>query len=409
MIDPSASAVGRVHNLEGRRMLSYARDPERSLLEATIWSTFSPVTTTFFYTPERIMVLARKMHSIPFKSLIFRRAALLLSALVGAALVTVCTAGEPDTPSARLGTFDIEAHRGGRALRPENTLQSFANALSMGVDTLELDMGVTKDGIVVVSHERGLNPDLARGPDGHYLPPPGIPYVKLTLNEVKQYDVGQIRPGSAYAARFPDQVAIPGTRVPTLAEVFALVRRSGDRHVRLNIETKIDPNHPDESPDPQQFVTVVLTLLNREHFADRVMIQSFDWRTLQLVQKQAPAIPTVYLSEQHEDDPNVFAAKSSPWTAGFDPQKYGGSVPRAIKAAGGKIWSPDFADVDAQAIREAHQLGLPVVVWTVNRPEDMARLIDMGVDGIISDRPDLLRTAAAQKGLPLPRGYPVSP
>jgi glycerophosphoryl diester phosphodiesterase len=339
-------------------------------------------------------------------------AALTLPALVGAAVVAAFTTAQAEAPaasSARLGAFDIEAHRGGRALRPENTLQSFANALSMGVDTLELDMGVTKDGVVVVSHERGLNPDLARGPDGRYLPPPGIPYVKLTLAEVKQYDVGQIRPGSAYAARFPDQLAVPGTRIPTLAEVFALVRKSGDRHVRLNIETKIDPNHPDESPDPQQFVTVVLELLNREHFTDRVMIQSFDWRTLQLVQKQAPKIPTVYLSEQHEDDANVFAAKASPWTAGFDPQKHGGSVPRAIKAAGGNIWSPDFGDVDGQSIREAHELGLPVVVWTVNRPEDMARLIDMGVDGIISDRPDLLRTVAAQKGIPLPRGFPVSP
>ena len=140
--------------------------------------------------------------------------------------------------------FDIEAHRGGRALRPENTLQSFANALSMGVDTLELDMGVTKDGVVVVSHERGLNPDLARTPDRGYVPAPGIPYVKLTLAEIKKYDVGQIRPGSAYAARLPDQLAVPGTRIPTLAEVFELVRISGDHHVRLNIETKIDPNHP---------------------------------------------------------------------------------------------------------------------------------------------------------------------
>ena len=344
-----------------------------------------------------------------FKSLC---TALALTTAVTAAIVAgfaVAHAEAPAAASARLGTFDIEAHRGGRALRPENTLQSFANALSMGVDTLELDMGVTKDGVVVVSHERGLNPDLARGPDGRYLPPPGIPYVKLTLAEVKQYDVGQIRPGSAYAARFPDQLAVPGTRIPTLAEVFALVRKSGDHHVRLNIETKIDPGHPDESPDPQQFVTVVLELLKREHFADRVMIQSFDWRTLQLVQKQAPRIPTVYLSEQHEDDANIFPAKDSPWTAGFDPQKYGGSVPRAIKAAGGNIWSPDFGDVDAQSIREAHQLGLPVVVWTVNRPEDMAHLIDMGVDGIISDRPDLLRTVAAEKGLALPRGYPVSP
>lgn len=328
-------------------------------------------------------------------------------ACAGLSLAIVSVAAQdpyPATPS-----LDIEAHRGGRALRPENTLQSFANALSMGVDTLELDMGVTKDGVVVVSHERVLNPDLARGPDGKYVPPPGIPYVKLNLAEVKRYDVGRIRAGSNYAARFPDQLAVPGTRIPTLAEVFALVRKSGDRHVRLNIETKIDPTHPEESPDPEHFVAAVLGVLRREKFEDRVMIESFDWRTLQLVQKQAPKIPTVYLTQVQQPEENIYLDKSSPWTAGFDPLKYGGSVPRAVKAAGGAIWSPLYEDIDQAAIAEAHKLGLKVVVWTVNTPQEMERLIDMGVDGIISDRPDLLRTAAAKKGIKLPRPSPVTP
>src|SRR5689334_20126962 len=327
-------------------------------------------------------------------------------------LALIAPRAHADTPgsahAARLGPFDLEAHRGGRALRPENTLPSFANALSMGVDTLELDMGVTRDGVVVVSHERGLNPDLARGPDGRYIDT-GIPYIKLTLAEVKKYDVGQIRPGSDYAARFPEQRAIPGTRIPTLAEVFDLVRRSGDSHVRLNIETKIDPTHPDESLDPQAFVTRVLDLLRREHFTDRVMIESFDWRTLLLVQKQAPEIPTVYLTQQQQPEENIYLDKASPWTAGFDPVKYGGSVPGAVKAAGGRIWSPLYNDVTAASIAEAHRLGLPVIVWTVNDPKDMSRLIDVGVDGIISDRPDPLRTVAASKGIALPHPAPVSP
>jgi glycerophosphoryl diester phosphodiesterase len=188
-----------------------------------------------------------------------------------------------------------------------------------------------------------------------------------------------------------------------------LVRRSGDHHVRLNIETKIDPNHPDESPDPQHFVSAVLALLHRERFADRVMIESFDWRTLVLIQKQAPAIPTVYLTQLEQPEENIYLDKPSPWTAGFDPRNYGGSVPRAVKAAGGKIWSPLYSDINAHSVAEAHSLSLPVVVWTVNNPEDMARLIDMGVDGIISDRPDVLRTVAATKGITLPRPAPVSP
>jgi glycerophosphoryl diester phosphodiesterase len=311
-------------------------------------------------------------------------------------------------PGLRITPFDVEAHRGGRALRPENTLQSFANALSMGVDTLELDMGVTKDGVVVVSHERGLNPDLARGPDGKYLEH-GIPYVDLTLAEVKTYDVGQIRPGSDYAKRFPDQKAVPGTRIPTLAEVFDLVRRSGDTHVRLNIETKIDPTHPQESLDPEHFVSTVLALLKREHFEDRVIIESFDFRTLQLVQKRAPKIPTVYLTQVQQPEENLYPDKPSPGSAGFDPMRYGGSVPRAVKAAGGAIWSPLSDDVTLGSVQEAHTLGLPVVVWTVNDPKEMARLMDLGVDGIISDRPDLLRQVAAAKGVKLPAPHPVQP
>jgi glycerophosphoryl diester phosphodiesterase len=334
----------------------------------------------------------------------FRRTALIAISM----LMTTLTA-HAATPDSKGRILDIEAHRGGRGLRPENTLQSFANALSMGVDTLELDMGVTKDGVIVVSHERWLSPDLARDSNGVYVAPPGTPYVQLSLAQVKSYDVGVIRPGSDYAKRFPDQLPVPGTRIPTLAEVFALVRKSGNAHVRLNIETKLDPTVPGDAPDPDRFVTLVLDLLKRENFAGRVMVQSFDWRTLLLVQQRAPAIPTVYLTSQDPSSANVFTDKPSPWTAGFDPMRYGGSVPRAIAAAGGKIWSPDYRDIDKAKVDEAHGLGLQVIAWTVNDPKEMAALIDIGADGIISDRPDILRTVAAGKGVVLPKATPVAP
>jgi glycerophosphoryl diester phosphodiesterase len=305
--------------------------------------------------------------------------------------------------------FDIEAHRGGRALLPENTLAAFANALSMGVSTLELDVGVTADGEIVISHERGLNPDLARDAKGDYIASPGTPFIKLRLDEVRNYDVGQIRPDSTYAKQFPDQRAIPGARIPTLKELFALVRKSGNSCVRFNIETKIDPNRPDESLDPQTFVALLIGLIDAEGFADRVMIQSFDWRTLQLVQQRAPNIPTVYLTLQRGSAPTIALNEATNWTAGFNPADNGRSLPRTIKAAGGAIWSPYFGDLDAALVAEAHSFGLRVVVWTVNKPEDMAHMIEIGVDGIISDRPDLLRQTAGAKGFELPVGSPVSP
>ena len=305
--------------------------------------------------------------------------------------------------------FDLEAHRGGRALMPENTLPAFANALSMGVDTLELDVGVTADGEVVVSHERGLNPDLARDASGAYVAVPGTPFVKLRFADVRSYDVGQIRPDSTYAKQFPDQRAVPGTRIPTLRELFALVRKSGNTRVRFNIETKIDPDHPNESLDPQAFVAKLLGVIEAEGFSERVMIQSFDWRTLLLVQQQAPKIPTVYLTLQRGSAPTIVLDKATSWTAGFSPADHGGSLPRTIKAAGGAVWSPYFGDVTMALVAEAHTLGLRVVVWTVNKPDDMTRMIEVGVDGIISDRPDLLRQVAGEKGIALPAGTPVEP
>jgi glycerophosphoryl diester phosphodiesterase len=260
----------------------------------------------------------------------------------------------------------------------------------------------------VVSHDRGLNPDLARGPDGRYIAA-GIPYIDLTLAQVKTYDVGQIRPNSAYAAQFPEQRAVPGTRIPTLSEVFALVRRSGDPRARLNIEPKIDPNHPHESLDPDHFVAILIALLRRERFTNRVMIESFDWQTLLLFQKLAPQIPTVYLTNQTGRDATVFSDHASVWTAGYSPGSYGGSVVRAVRAAGGKIWSPYYRDLDARSIAEAHLLGVAVIAWTVNDAREMADLIDEGVDGIISDRPDVLRTVAAAKGISVPQGVARAP
>ncbi len=202
---------------------------------------------------------------------------------------------------------------------------------------------------------------------------------------------------------------VPGAKIPTLKEVIDLVRRSGNQDVRLNIETKIDPNHPDESLPPERFVALLLDFLRAEKFENRVTVQSFDWRTLQQVEKLAPDIPTVYLTIQVGREPTVFPDKATEWTAGFNPADHGKSIPRTIKAAGGSIWSPYSRDVTPQVVSEAHALGLKVVVWTVNQPADMARLIDMGVDGLISDRPDLLRKAAGEKGIALPAAFPVKP
>jgi glycerophosphoryl diester phosphodiesterase len=304
--------------------------------------------------------------------------------------------------------FDLEGHRGARGLAPENTLPAFGRALEIGVTTLELDVAVTRDGVVVVSHDPFLNPDLVRGADGRWLEARGPNIHDLSFEELSRYDIGRLKPGTAYAKSFPEQVAVDGTRFPRLSEVFDLVRRSGDRWVRFNIETKISPLAPAETLEADSFARALIAEIRRARMTSRSMIQSFDWRTLLVVQREAPEIETVYLTAQRPGFDNVCsgaAAKNpdgdlsscdpSPWTGGLRVKDYG-SVPRMVKAAGGSVWSPNFNDVDAARIEEAHKLGLRVVVWTVNAPDAIRRMLDLGVDGIISDRPDLVKQLAKQ-------------
>jgi glycerophosphoryl diester phosphodiesterase len=298
-------------------------------------------------------------------------------------------------------SFDLEGHRGTRGLAPENTLPAFARAMAIGVDTLELDTGITRDGVVVVSHNTSLNPDITRGPDGRWIAKAGPPIHSLTFEELSRYDVGRIDPASRYARQFPDQASIDGTHMPRLSDLFAMVREKGDRDVRFNIETKISPLAPDETVGPETFTRKVIAEIRAGGMARRATLQSFDWRTLAIAQEIAPGIPTVYLSSQQKwgdtictgtaaGSPTVDPAQcgDSPWTAGVQ-LRSAGSVPRMVKAAGGAIWSPYYLDIDEAKVKESHALGIAVVVWTVNDPAQMKRMVEMGVDGLITDRPDL--------------------
>jgi glycerophosphoryl diester phosphodiesterase len=306
--------------------------------------------------------------------------------------------------------FDLQGHRGARGLAPENTLPAFSRALSVGVTTLELDTCITRDGIVVISHEVALNPDITRDSTGKWLSGRGPVIHTLTFAELQQYDVGRIMPGTNYARQHPEQQPADGTRIPRLADLFALVKKAGNEQVRFNIETKISPLARDEAPDPETFAKILVEVIRQAGMTTRVAIQSFDWRTLQVVQRIAPDIPTVYLSAQQRFLDTILADKpgGSPWTAGVQYKDHG-SVAKMIKAAGGKIWSPYFGDVTEGKLKEAHDLGLSVIVWTVNEPAQITKMLESGVDGIITDRPDIARGLMAKRGMVLPQPTPITP
>jgi glycerophosphoryl diester phosphodiesterase len=301
-------------------------------------------------------------------------------------------------------TFDLQGHRGARGLFPENTLEGFALALSVGVTTLELDLGMTRDDVLVVSHDRKLNPDHTRGPDGQFLEREGSAIRALTLAEVKRYDVGRLKPGTSYAASFPEQRPVEGARIPALTELFDLVKRVGADHVRFNIETKITPTSGAETPDPEAFAAAVASAVREAGLVTRVNVQSFDWRTLLALKRIAPEIERVCLTAEalNFDTIKRGEAGPSPWTAGFDVDDFAGSVPRMVAAAGCAVWSPLYRNAKPDELAAARSLGLKVIPWTVNERADMERLIALGVDGIITDYPDRLRAAMAAKEMPLP-------
>ena len=299
--------------------------------------------------------------------------------------------------------FDLQGHRGTRGLAPENTLPAFEKAMRMGVDTLELDVGLSADHVLVISHDPYLNPLLVRDAKGEWLSGTKGPLIRsLTYAQIQTYELGRIKPGTSYATQFSTQEAVDGTRMPTLASLFERVKTLGSK-VRFNIETKIDPTQANDTVSPEVMTQALVKLVRDAGMASRVTIQSFDWRTLQLAQVIAPEIPTAYLSFQNASNDTI---TSGVWTAGYKIADYA-DIPAMVKAAGGAIWSPNGGAVSEDLVKKAHAVGLQVLPWTINNPPEMDRLIGWGVDGIISDYPDRLRAVMAARGMPLPAPVPA--
>ena len=268
-------------------------------------------------------------------------------------------------------TILVHGHRGSRATRPENTIPAFEYGIRHGADLLELDLAVTKDNVLVVSHSPFITPDhpgerVCTGPAMQ----PHTAIHTLTLAQVKQFDCG-----SMTLANFPKQIAMPGTRIPTFDEVLDLAPQG---KFEYNVETKSFPSHPELTPTPEEFVKLIDDAAKRHNLQSRIILQSFDFRTLIAMKKLDPSIRLSALLGDPKDDAEMGLT---------DHDKDFVSIG---KKSGAQMISPDFHLLTQEKVAAAQASGLQVIPWTVNTPEDWQKMVDAKVDAIITDDPEAL-------------------
>ncbi|MCO4261526.1 glycerophosphodiester phosphodiesterase [Pseudarthrobacter sp. MDT3-26] len=303
----------------------------------------------------------------------------------------------------RNGSFDLQSHRGGRGEWTEESLAAFANSLALGVTTLELDTHLTEDGKVIVWHDDTIQANKCADTAPATAGDPEFPYVgdrvaELSLPQVKTLNCGFVQlPG------YPEQDIIEDNRIAELKDVYQLVRDTNAAKVRFNVETKVEDIQIGGA-GMESLTRAVVAEIQASGMADRTTLQSFDWSSLNLTKEIAPELPLVALSSG-DAWMGVGQPGASPNLGGIDIDDYNGSLPKAAAAQGYDVVSPTFRSVTSAMIAEAHELGLPVIPWTVNTTADMERLMDLGVDGIITDYPTRMRTLMEERGLKLPKSY----
>ncbi|MFI6040676.1 glycerophosphodiester phosphodiesterase [Nocardia sp. NPDC051321] len=341
--------------------------------------------------------------------------AIVTTAVAGSLVLGVsaaCDSRSDSSPATPPRTVELQAHRGGRGLTAEESLPGFAKAIELGVSTLELDIVLTADKMPMIWHDPTVLATKCADTAPVVPADPQFPYVgklvhDLTYAQTQTLDCGKT------LTDFPGQQAVPGNKIATLPALFDLVKTYRGAHLRYNIETKVEAEHPEQSAAPQEFVDVILSTVAAAGETGNVDVQSFDWRSLPLVRKANPAIPLVALY-----DDTTFVAGSK-WLGPIRYEDFAGDPLGAVRALGAnaaspgysvpsgkKVGEPGFALVaDKAYVERAHGLDLRVIPWTVNDKATIAAQLDTGVDGVITDYPDRAREALREKGLPLPPAY----
>ena len=267
--------------------------------------------------------------------------------------------------------FDKQGHRGCRGLMPENTIPAMIHAIDLGVNTLEMDVVITKDKKVILSHEPWMGREITTKPDGSFMgerEERKFNIFWMTYEQTQSFDVG-MKPHP----RFPQQQKMKVTK-PLLSQVFdTVIQTMMTRRrppVMYNIETKTSPvNDGVFHPAPEEFVDLLMAVIQEKGMIDFVTIQSFDYRTLQYLHRKYPTVKTAMLVEDYDKQPLEEQLKKLGFTA--------------------TIYSPHYSLVNAGLVKQCHEKGMKLIPWTVNDKTKIKDLKALGVDGIISDYPDL--------------------
>jgi glycerophosphoryl diester phosphodiesterase len=305
------------------------------------------------------------------------------------------------------------AHRGGAGLWPENTLAAFRNAAAHGADGAELDVQLSRDGELIVFHDYRLKPEICRGEDGKWITKPAPRIKDLSLAELRAFDIGRADPASDYAREHPLVAPSDGERIPTLEEVIGVVK-GAPKPFKLFVELKTSFSDRAQSADPVALADATLKVLRQHDYLQHCILVGFDWPGLLHAKTRAPECECWFTTldsrwfgtneaPPQSDPPSPAALEVlrhwekmgiSPWAGGYDAVKYGGSIRKAIHAAGGDGWFPTYTDITGETLAEARALGLKVGAWTVDEAADMERLFDLRIDAICTDRPDMLSEMA---------------
>ena len=294
----------------------------------------------------------------------------------------------------------IYGHRGARGDLPENILESFKYLFDNAINAYETDIVISKDLIPVITHDFRLDPSFTKDKEGNWIKDENIKIFDLTYNEILKFDVGSLNKLTRYGRRFINQRTLENQKIPKLSELLELSSKNLLQDLLINLEIKSTPEEKNLTPDPQDLVQIVLNEINNSNLKDKIIISSFDWRILREVKKQSPEIPRAYLTFQQEKGMKIKKTiySKSPWIDHI-PLTIVYDLPKIIKELGGSAWHPYYKDINKKAVKDAHDNNLPVNVWTVNDEDDMLKMIEYGVDGIMTDYPLRLKNLCEKKSI----------